>query len=185
MSISPLHRSVLFSRVHAATTASTTIAAAISPRPSILPSIRNALQSLLPAVQSRSYAKKRKRPQKDPKIRAIDYAFAHPLTPRPLKWSYMRTLRHWTIQQAWLLFKHQQKKERELELERQYNKMHEACEELKRVDERLFRIATDRKGVGTFPAEMRIPTDTPPRDGFNESWRRPKERVVKKGVKRR
>lgn len=113
-------------------------------------------------------------------VEMIDYTLAHTLTNRPLKFSYMRNLRHWTIMQAWQRFKHNQKKERELELERQYNKIHEACEELKKVDERLFRVATDRKGVGYFPAEMRIPTDTPPRGGFNEEWKRPKEKVVKK-----
>ncbi|KAF3927767.1 hypothetical protein ABW21_db0209497 [Orbilia brochopaga] len=174
MSISPLHRSILFSRLPSLPVS----------RPSILPTVHNAVQSLLPTMQSRSFAKKRKKPQKDPKLKIIDYAFAHPLTPRAFKWGYMRNLRHWTIQQAWLLYKHKLKRERELELERQYNKIHEACEELKRVDERLFRIATDRKGVGTFPIDMRIPTDTPPRGGFNEGWRRPKEKVAKKVVKK-
>ncbi|KAF3917805.1 hypothetical protein ABW20_dc0104463 [Dactylellina cionopaga] len=173
MSISPLHRSILFSRLPKSTLS----------RPSALPTLHNAFQSLLitPTTQIRSYARKRKgKEQKDTKIQMIDYALAHPIGGRPFKWSYVRNLRHWTIQQAWLLFKHKQKEQRELELERQYNKIHEACEELKRCDERLFRIATDRKGVGTFPVEMRIPTDTPPRGGFNEEWRRPKEKVGRK-----
>ncbi|KAF3157699.1 hypothetical protein TWF106_001815 [Orbilia oligospora] len=168
MSISPFHRSILFSRLPSLTHSR--------------PTIHNAVQSLLlPSIQSRSYAKKKKKgDQKDVKIQMIDYALAHPVGNRPFKWSYIRNLRHWTIQQAWLLFKHKQKAERELELERQYNKIHDACEELKRCDERLFRIATDKKGVGTFPREMRIPTDTPPRGGFNEEWKRPKDKVVKK-----
>ncbi|KAF3937995.1 hypothetical protein ABW19_dt0207070 [Dactylella cylindrospora] len=169
MSISPLHRSILFSRLPLPTT-----------RPSILPTIHNAVQSLLPTTQSRGYARKRQGKKKDSKIEIIKYSVLHPLTPRPLKFSYIRQLRHWTISQAWLLFKHKQKRARELELERQYNKIHEACEELKKCDERLFRVATDRKGTGTFPMEMRIPTDTPPRGGFNEEWKRPKERVVRK-----
>ncbi|KAF3909659.1 hypothetical protein AA313_de0207709 [Arthrobotrys entomopaga] len=183
MSISPLHRSILFSRLPS-----------LAPtRPSTLPTLHNALQSLsLSTTQVRTYArKKRDKKEGDPKIAQltkhdaiytdmINYALAHPIGGRPLKLSYMKTLRHWTIKQAWLLFKHKQKRERELELERQYNKIHDACEELKRCDERLYRIATDRKGVGTFPMEMRIPTDTPPRDGFNEAWRRPKPKVAKK-----
>ncbi|KAK6512367.1 hypothetical protein TWF481_001255 [Arthrobotrys musiformis] len=167
MSISPFHRSILFSRL---------------PSSPLLtrPTISNPITLLLPSIQSRSYARKRKKEQKDVKIQMIDYALAHPVGGRPFKWSYIRTLRHWTIQQAWLLFKRKQKTERELELERQYNKIHDACEELKRCDERLFRIATDKKGVGTFPREMRIPTDTPPRGGFNEEWKRPKDKLVKK-----
>ncbi|KAK6349154.1 hypothetical protein TWF730_009908 [Orbilia blumenaviensis] len=167
MSISPFHRSILFSRLPSLTHAR--------------PSIHNAVQSLLlPTIQSRSYARKRKKELKDPKIQMIDYALAHPKGGRPFKWSYIRNLRHWTIQQAYLLFKHKQKAERERELERQYNKIHDAVEELKRCDERLYRIATDMKGVGTFPREMRIPTDTPPRGGFNEEWKRPKDKVVKR-----
>lgn len=51
--------------------------------------------------------------------------------------------------------------------------MREACEELSRVDPRLYRIATSKKAVGYFPIEMRIPTDTPPRDGWNHGWVRP------------
>ncbi|EPS37612.1 hypothetical protein H072_8701 [Dactylellina haptotyla CBS 200.50] len=172
MSISPLHRSILFSR----------LPSLASTRPTSPSSLHNAFQSLsLRATQSRSYARKRKtKGDKDPKIEMINYTLAHPIGGRPFKLSHMRNLRHWTIQQAWLLFKHKQKKQRELELERQYNKIHDACEELKRCDERLYRIATDRKGVGTFPMEMRIPTDTPPRGGFNEAWKRPKEKVSRR-----
>ncbi|KAK6538773.1 hypothetical protein TWF694_010342 [Orbilia ellipsospora] len=172
MSISPLHRSILFSRLPS-----------LAPiRPSTLPTLHNALQSLsISPTQVRTYARKKKNKKEgDPKIDLINYTLAHPIGGRPFKFSYMRNLRHWTIKQAWLLFKHKQKRERELELERQYNKIHDACEELKRCDERLYRIAIDKKGVGTFPMEMRIPTDTPPRGGFNETWRRPKARIAKK-----
>jgi len=114
----------------------------------------------------------------DRKIKMIEYASVHPLTPRPFKFGYMRNLRHYIIMQAWYLYKHKQKHQRELELERQYNKVHEACEELRKCDEKLYRIAIDRKGIGYFPIELRIPTDTPPKGGFNEGWKRPAEKKV-------
>lgn len=102
----------------------------------------------------------------------IHYALYHPLTPRPLKFGRLRALRHWTIHRAWEIYKHKLKALRERELERQWIKMQQACDELKRVDEKLFRIATSTKGVGEFPLELRFPTDTPSRKGWNEGWKR-------------
>jgi large subunit ribosomal protein L40 len=104
----------------------------------------------------------------------IRYFLFHPAknTPRPLKFGTMRMLRHWTIHRAWLLFKRTERIARERELERQYNKIRDACEELKRTDERLFRNAIGKKEIATFPIELRIPTDTPPRKGWNHGWRR-------------
>jgi len=96
----------------------------------------------------------------------------HPLTPRVLKFGRFRELRHWTIYRAWQLYKHKLKRERYYELQRQWQKMQLACEALKGIDERLFRIATSRKEVGEFPLELRLPTDTPPRNGWNEGWKR-------------
>lgn len=100
----------------------------------------------------------------------IRYSLNHPRTPRPLKFGTMRMLRHWTIHRAWLLYQRKLRTARELELERQWNSMWEACEELARVDQRLYRIATSKKETGYFPIELRIPTDTPPREGWNHGW---------------
>ncbi|KAF8535560.1 mitochondrial ribosomal protein L28-domain-containing protein [Trichophaea hybrida] len=113
-------------------------------------------------------------PQGDPRVRMIRYFLFHPAehTPRPLKFGTMRMLRHWTIHRAWQLFKNAERVARERELERQYNKIRDACEELAKADERLYRVALGKKEVGTFPIEMRIPTDTPPRNGWNHGWKR-------------
>ena len=94
---------------------------------------------------------------------------------RPLKFGAMRALRHWAIYRAWQLHKNKLKRERDLELERQWNKIRDACEELRLHDTRLFEIATNIKGTGMFPIDLRIPTDTPPKHGFNEKWTRPEE----------
>ena len=103
----------------------------------------------------------------------IRYSLNHPLTPRPLKFGVLRMLRHWTIYRAWNLYQRKTRTAREKELERQYNKIRDACEELGQTDERLYRIAVSKKGAGMYPIELRIPTDTPPRSGWNYKWVRP------------
>jgi len=141
-----------------------------SPRQSLSLPLKNG-----PTTFLRTMARKRKSgPQGDPRVRMIRYFLYHPArnTPRPLKFGTMRMLRHWTIHRAWQLFMRQQRVSREQELERQYNKIRDACEELAKTDERLYRIAIAKKGVQTFPIEMRIPTDTPTRTGWNHSWKR-------------
>jgi hypothetical protein len=91
----------------------------------------------------------------------IRYHLYHPTTlmPRPLRFSRNRALRHWTIHRAWQLYRAKVKKNRELELERQWNSMRDACEEL-RVGAgdggRLFRKAMMKTGVwghGGIPIE--------------------------------
>jgi large subunit ribosomal protein L40 len=84
----------------------------------------------------------------------------------------MRMLRHWAIHRAWQIHKRTVRREREVELEKQYNKIRDACAELEKTDSRLFRIAISKKGVGVPPIEMRIPTDTPPKNGWNHAWKR-------------
>ena len=103
----------------------------------------------------------------------IRYSLNHPATPRPLRFGTMRWLRHWTIHRAWQLYRRKQRAEWQAELQRQWDQMRRACDELAKTDQRLFRIATAKKDVSPFPLEMRIPTDTPPRDGWNHAWKRP------------
>jgi len=54
----------------------------------------------------------------DPRITLIRYHMQHPKTPRPLRFSRMRALRHWTIHRAWMLFRRNRMAEEELELQR-------------------------------------------------------------------
>ena len=54
----------------------------------------------------------------DPRVQLIRYHLQHSKTPRPLRLSRMRSLRHWTIHRAWMLFRRQKKSEEELELQR-------------------------------------------------------------------
>ena len=127
----------------------------------------------------------------------IRYHLTHPLTPRPLRFSRTRALRHWTIHRAWRLYQSKLRRARTLELEKQYNAMAAACEALRltdgagltqderlrlgaaaegRADDvgRLYRIAMRKDGIwGGVPIEYaRIQTETPAREGWNHAWTR-------------
>lgn len=54
----------------------------------------------------------------DQRIALIRYHMQHPLTPRPLRLSRMRALRHWTIHRAWMLARRKKLEAEELELQR-------------------------------------------------------------------
>ncbi|KAK3049153.1 hypothetical protein LTR09_009572 [Extremus antarcticus] len=134
--------------------------------------------------------------KRDPRIKLIRYHLQHGLTPRPLRFSRTRYLRHWTIHRAWQLHQRQIKHAQEQTLERQYNSMRDACEALRLIDNhgltaedrvrlgeppeegkemgRLFRIAMLKNGVWDgVPIEYgRIQTDSPPREGWNHGWTR-------------
>ncbi|MCJ1292868.1 hypothetical protein MMC34_004421 [Xylographa carneopallida] len=136
---------------------------------------------------SRTLARGKNQPKIDQRITLIRYFLQHPITPRPLRLSRLRSLRHWTIHRAWQLYQFKQRAAENLELERQYFCMRNACEEL-RVGcgdgGRLYRQAMVKKGTygglkaekgreGGVPIEYaRAQTDTPPRDGWDHEWRR-------------
>ncbi|KAF8711868.1 mitochondrial translation, partial [Rhizoctonia solani] len=104
---------------------------------------------------------------------------------------------HETIERAWKLHQRQVREQREAELKRKYESMRRAVEVLKELDpvsyaeatrgvdsRRLSETERERiKGMkrgarkkaesrveGLFPREMRMPTDTPSRDGWNHGW---------------
>lgn len=113
------------------------------------------------------------------KIALIRYFLYHPLTPRPLRFSRNRYLRHWTIHRAWQLYQANLRSQHENELYRQQQAMSAACEELRTScgerGAKLFRVSMNKKGVFTdlFPIEYaRLQTDSPGRDGWNHGWRR-------------
>ncbi|KAM6498609.1 hypothetical protein JOM56_006557 [Amanita muscaria] len=105
---------------------------------------------------------------------------------------------HDTIERAWLLHKRHVRKQREAELARKFECMRKAMEELERVDKTLYMGANKEEDPrarstaevklsrslktsevrtlearirGLFPRELRIPTDTPPKSGWNYDWK--------------
>ncbi|OJD25840.1 hypothetical protein ACJ73_02792 [Blastomyces percursus] len=114
----------------------------------------------------------------DKRVTLIRYFLYHPLTPRPLRFSRNRYLRHWTIHRAWQLYCAKKREARQLELERQWNSMRDACEEL-RIGAgdggKLFRISMNKRGVFTdqIPIEYgRMQTEGPSKEGWNYDWKR-------------
>ncbi|KAB5595019.1 MRP-L28 domain-containing protein [Ceratobasidium theobromae] len=104
---------------------------------------------------------------------------------------------HETIERAWKLHKREMRLAREDELKRKYASMLRAVEVLKELDPVSYaeacrgvdsrrlseqdreRMKAMKRGArkkaesrieGLFPREMRIPTDTPRRDGWNHGW---------------
>ncbi|KAL3428076.1 hypothetical protein PVAG01_01585 [Phlyctema vagabunda] len=142
-----------------------------------------------PSLLSRGFsstatlAKDDKRNKTDPRITLIRYHLQHPKTPRPLRLSRLRALRHWTIHRAWMLARRKKAEQKENELRRIYQSMHAACEELRLLDPpgtkdagRLYRIAMEKKGVfrhGGVPIEYaRHQVETPGHEPWNHSWTR-------------
>ncbi|KAI0043537.1 hypothetical protein FA95DRAFT_1524124 [Auriscalpium vulgare] len=105
---------------------------------------------------------------------------------------------HETIERAWLLHLRHVRRKREAELAMKYECMRRAMDELEKIDPHLFREANrpedprvrsqeevamaktlrgvERKALearppGLFPRELRVPTDTPSRDGWKYEWK--------------
>ncbi|PLB52990.1 hypothetical protein P170DRAFT_379323 [Aspergillus steynii IBT 23096] len=118
----------------------------------------------------------------DKRVTLIRYFLWHPLTPRPLRFSRTRYLRHWTIHRAWQLYQGQQRRAHQLELQRQYQAMGAACEELRTGagdGGRLFRKSMIKTGVfrDMFPIEYgRLQTEAPSKEGWNHEWKRMEKR---------
>lgn len=81
------------------------------------PSTRH-ISTTSPTFAGGSGGQSKGKPKKDPRITLIRYHLQHPKTPRPLRFSRMRALRHWTIHRAWMLFRRKKAAAEELELQR-------------------------------------------------------------------
>ncbi|KAG8926303.1 hypothetical protein FRC02_008984 [Tulasnella sp. 418] len=107
---------------------------------------------------------------------------------------------HETIERAWQLHKRELRELRQEELRLKYESMKNALDKLQELDPQLYEIATarvDQKGIlpddaaelktlkgpakklyqsriqGLFPREMKIPVDTPRREGWDYAWKAP------------
>ncbi|OJJ00397.1 hypothetical protein ASPVEDRAFT_61102 [Aspergillus versicolor CBS 583.65] len=120
----------------------------------------------------------RRKPQYvDRRITLIRYFLYHPLTPRPLRFSRTRFLRHWTIHRAWQLYQATRRRNHQLELQRQWQAMNAACEELRTGagdGGKLFRKSMIKTRIfqDMFPIEYtRLQTEGPG-DGWDHEWKR-------------
>jgi large subunit ribosomal protein L40 len=103
--------------------------------------------------------------------------------PPPLRMARLRSLRHWTIHRAWLLFRRKQMEAREKERGRMHEGMYNACEELRttvgptgRGEGYLYRVAMEKRNVwlsASVPIEYARPqTETPARVAWDHDWKR-------------
>lgn len=117
---------------------------------------------------------------------------------RALQFAIPSVQAHETIERAWRLHKRHIRKAHEAELTRKFECMKEAMDELEQIDYKLYleanrpedpraRSATEVELMkklkttegrtlearirGLFPRELRIPTDTPSRAGWNYEWK--------------
>ncbi|RYO81668.1 hypothetical protein DL766_005718 [Monosporascus sp. MC13-8B] len=139
-----------------------------------------------PALSAREQQSKRKKKKGgvEPDARIINLKSSMPRkVPAPLRFARNRYLRHWTIHRAWLLFQRKERERREKELNRMYQSMHNACEELRKTsgpgtrDEGyLYRVAMEKKslyGHNGIPIDYaRAQTETPAREPWNHGWTR-------------
>ncbi|EDO04087.1 hypothetical protein SS1G_06570 [Sclerotinia sclerotiorum 1980 UF-70] len=101
-----------------------------------------------------SLHKKNPNSKTDPRVTLIRYHLQHPKTPRPLRFSRTRALRHWTIHRAWMILRRKKRTEEEGELYRLHQSMHNAMEDLRLLEGagqkeagRLYRVALEKKGI--------------------------------------
>ncbi|KAI0020527.1 hypothetical protein F4780DRAFT_741807 [Xylariomycetidae sp. FL0641] len=131
---------------------------------------------------SPAHQKKKVVVRKDPRIKNLKMAMPRSLPP-PLRFARNRHLRHWTIHRAWLLFQRKERERRAHELERMYQSMHNAMEELRttsgpgtRDEGFLYRVACEKKGMyghKAIPIEYARPqVETPAREPWNHGWTR-------------
>lgn len=132
----------------------------------------------------RGGGKKKKKGAEEPDARIMNLKSSMPrAVPAPLRFARNRYLRHWTIHRAWLLFQRREREGKEKELNRMYQSMHSACEELRKTsgpgtrDEGfLYRLTMEKKGLyghHGIPVEYaRLQTETPAREAWNHGWTR-------------
>lgn len=100
--------------------------------------------------------------------------------PHRLKLSSEDLIRHNTIQAAWKYLMRDKRRARVDQLKNQYDKMQEACNEIEQLNPYLAFCATAREKGKRFTPELRIPTETPPKEIWAMDWKPSDVTVVNK-----
>ena len=80
--------------------------------------------------------------------------------PRLLKLCDEDLIKHKTIMNAWTLYQRKKQQRQHEQLQKQYNSIQEAMDELKAISPKHYQWA-NRVEQKRFPLEMRVPTDYP------------------------
>ncbi|CDK27401.1 unnamed protein product [Kuraishia capsulata CBS 1993] len=86
--------------------------------------------------------------------------------PKLLKFSNEDYVKHQVIQKSWNLYVRDKKAEEANILQKQYESIRAANEDLQSVSKELFSFANTREPSKRFPLELRVPTEYPP----NQIW---------------
>jgi large subunit ribosomal protein L40 len=86
--------------------------------------------------------------------------------PRVLKLCNEDLVRHDTVQRAWTLFQKEKRQQQEQQLDKQFDSIISALDELRLVAPELYNVANKKEKGKRFPMDSRIPVDYPP----NKIW---------------
>ncbi|CAG8581027.1 1191_t:CDS:2 [Diversispora eburnea] len=97
-------------------------------------------------------------------IKRILYETPHPEIPKMTEEDLER---HKTIERAWKLFVRNRKEQQDDEMAAKYRMLNNANIELEKLPGRLFGQAQLGNKIALFPRQLKIPTVTPPLNGWN------------------
>lgn len=90
--------------------------------------------------------------------------------PRQIKLCLEDLLRHNATTRAWAIYQSQIREKHEAQLQAQYNKIVDACQDLESTEPFLAFEAIKRERGKRFTPEIRVPTETPPNTIWQENW---------------
>lgn len=90
--------------------------------------------------------------------------------PRQIKLCLEDKLRHNVATRAWAIFQAEKREAHKAQLDGQYAKIVEACNDLEATEPFLAFHATMRERGKRFPSEFRVTTETPPNTIWQENW---------------
>lgn len=109
-------------------------------------------------------------PQMQRVVTQLSVMSARKKQPKMLKLSNEDLIKHQTIESAWNIYQDQLQGQRTLKLKKQYFAVKEAMDVLKLASPELFAEANVDESGKTFPMEMRVPTDAPPREIWHYNY---------------
>lgn len=114
-------------------------------------------------------------PQMQRVVTQLSVMSARKKQPKMLKLSNEDLIKHQTIEAAWSIYQDKLNGQRVSKLKKQYFAIEEAMNKLKEISPKLFEECNVDESGKTFPMELRIPTDYPPREIWHYNYTPKKE----------
>lgn len=97
--------------------------------------------------------------------------------PKLLKLCAEDLIKHKTITNAWKVFSRKQDEKHALQLEKQFDSIKNAMDELKELSPELYQAANAPEHMKRFPLDMRVPTDYPANQPWVYSYEKPENQL--------